>query len=401
MLYKSLISNEKKFIVFIFLLSLFIKVVYVLQLSPQKLSPDAYDWMNIASGIASGNGYGDVWRPPVYPLFLASIFSLFGKSVVLLRLINSLMCSVTCILIYFIGKKIFSSTVGKVSAILLCFYPYTIAYAGDLISETFYAFLISVSILSILICYENPNLKNTIFTGIVLGITTLTKSTILPFFLFACAWLWWTTKSFRTGFLLGIFILITIAPWTLRNYIHYKQFILISPAYQTLWSCNNDTAMILETTGELDTPAPDWNILPDRFSEYIKLPRMESEKIFKKEAIEWIKNNPEKYRWLMKKRLIHFWRLYPMMAYKWQKIVAFLTSGMYILLCWVGVVLSIKKFKKTSLLIFLLIIFTLAYLPFVVVIRYRVPLDPYIIIFASYTIHFIWTKLKSFILSRV
>ncbi|PKM92545.1 MAG: hypothetical protein CVU80_02785, partial [Elusimicrobia bacterium HGW-Elusimicrobia-4] len=116
---------------------------------------------------------------------------------------------------------------------------------------------------------------------------------------------------------------------------------------------------------------------------------------------EWIKNNPEKFRWLVKRRLIHFWRLYPMMAYKWQKVVAMMTSGIYIPLCLIGIILSIKNFQKTSLLICLFIIYTLVHLPFVATLRFRIPIDPYIIIFAAYTIHFIWIKLKSFILSRV
>ncbi|MFA5778936.1 MAG: glycosyltransferase family 39 protein [Elusimicrobiota bacterium] len=358
--------------------------------------------MSIASGIISGKGYGETWRPPGYATFLGIIFFFFGKSIFAVRIINSLLGSLTCILIYLIGKKIFSPLIGKISAILLCTYPYLIAYTGDLISETFYTFLIALSVFFILSCGENPNLKKVILTGFILGVTALTKSTILPFFFFACGWLWWRTKNIKIGFLVGIFTLLTILPWILRNYIYYKQFILVSPGYQTLWIANNDKAMVIETSGEQDSPMGlDWDYIPSTHQEILKLPKMQSEKIFKDESINWIKNNPEKFKWLVKRRLIHFWRLYPMMAYKWQKIIAIFTSGIYIPLCFVGIILSIQNFKKTSLLIFLFIIYTLIHLPFGVTLRYRIPIDAYIIIFASYTIHFIWIKLKSFISSRV
>lgn len=395
-------ESENKFLFLIFLSALFIRLLYVIQLPLQKISPDAYDWIGIAGNIASGKGFGEAWRPPGYAAFLSAIFLLFGKSIVLIRIINSVLGSLTCIIIFFIGKKVFSSAVGKIASTLLCFYPYLIAYSGDLLSETFYTFLISLSLLFILIASETPNIKNNITTGIILGITVLTKATILPFFFLACFWLWWKTKKIKIGFITGILTLLVIAPWTVRNYLYFKKIILVSPGYQSLAKSNNNEAMILETIGEKSKPADaDFNFTPKRYQEIERLPRMESEKIFKQEATGWIKSNPEKFRWLVKRRLIHFWRLYPMMAYRWQKIAAMLTSGFYIPLCFIGIILSIRNFRKTSLFIALFFIYTLVHLPFAVVLRYRVPIDPYIIIFASYTIHFLWIKLKSFISSRV
>ncbi len=399
---KQFVESENKFLLLIFLFALFIRLLYVIQLPLQKISPDAYDWIGIAENIVSGKGFGEAWRPPGYAAFLSAVFFFLGKSIVLVRLINSILGSLTCIFIYFIGKKIFTDTIGKISSAILCFYPYLISYTGDLLSETFYTFLISLSLLFILITGETPNIKNNIATGIILGITALTKATILPFFFLACFWLWWKTKKIKIGFIAGMFTLLVVAPWTVRNYLHFKKIILVSPGYQSLAKSNNDEAMILETTGEKSEPAAaEFNFTPTRYHEIERLPRMESEKIFKQEAIDWINANPEKFRWLVKRRLIHFWRLYPMMAYKWQKIAAMLTSGIYIPLCFIGIILSIKNFRNTSLFIALFFIYTLVHLPFAVVLRYRVPIDPYIIIFASYTIHFLWIKLKSFISSRV
>lgn len=400
MSYKNLLSEKNRFVLFIFLLALTVRLAYVIPLNPQKLSLDSYDWAATAESIASGSGYGDSWRPPGYAAFLGAIFLMFGKSVLVVRLINSLLGSLTCVLIYLTGKKIFYPSVGKISSVLLCFYPYLIAYTGDMLSETFYTFLISLSLFLILTVRESPDFKNSAATGIVWGITSLTKSTMLPFFLFSCLWLWIVTRKLKPAVIAGLFTLIVIIPWTIRNYVHYGHLILISPAYQSLAGSNNDTAMILETSGERNEPMTE-NYVPQAYSEILKLPRMESEKIFKDEAVKWIKNNPEKFRWLMKRRLIHFWRLYPMMAYKWQKTAAMLTSGIYIPLCFIGIILSLKNFKNTSLLVFLFVIYTLVHLPFATMLRYRIPIDPFVIIFAAFTIHTIWLKLKSFISSRV
>ena len=391
------IELEKKYLVFIFFVALIVRLIYIIPLSPEKLSPDAYDWMGIAWSIATGHGWGDTWRPPGYAAWLGTIFFIFGKSILIVRIINSILGSLTCVIIYFIGKKIFSSTVGKIAAFLLSFYPYLIAYTGDLLSETFYTFLISVSILYVIICSENPSFKNIMIGGILIGITGLTKSTILPFFLFACVWLWWVTKNLKTGFLVGIFTLITISPWTVRNHLYCKKVIPVSTPWLSFYGSTCDEALYLETIGEHNTPMTDEMVAPaiPKGWEYImKLPPAERNKICKQKALKWLKNSPQKFFWLIKKRLIHFWRLYPTMAYKWQKRVAMVTSGIYIPLCFVGIILSIRNFRKTSLLIFLFIIYTLVHLFFVVVLRYRIPIDPYIIIFASYTINFFLLKLQ-------
>lgn len=397
------LKSEKTFLMVLFLAALIIRLAYVIPLAPDVISPDGYEWISIAETVINEGHYGSeaTWRPPGYIIFLTIIF-LFAKNVLAVRLIQAILGSLTCLIIYFIAKKIFSVAVGRISAVLVSFYPYLIAYTGDILCETLYVFLISLSLLFIINAAEKPDFKTLASAGLICGITSLTKATILPFYFIACFWIWWITKSIKNAFLLGIFTLIAISPWTLRNYFYTHEFILISHGYGTLWIANNDKAMILEKMGEKSAPMPgNWNWAPDKFGEYSKLPRAEAEKIFKKEAKEWIKNNPEKFRWLIKKRLIHFWRLYPMMAYKWQKVSAMLTSGLYIPLCFAGIILSIKNFQKTSLFISLFVIFTLVHLPFAVVMRYRVPIDAYVIIFASYTLYTIWIKLKSCILSQV
>jgi len=399
MKFKDLIISEKKYLYLIFFVSLAVRLVYVLHLGPEKISPDASEWMANAISVATGNGYGDTWRPPGFITFLGIIFFIFGKSVAAVRIANSILGAFTCVLVYLIAKKTFSNTAGKISSLLFAFYPYSVAYTGDVLSETFYTFLIAVSVLFILKCSELPNFKNIFIAGICMGITGLTKSTIMPFFLFACAWLWWRTKSFKVGFFVGIFTLVAIMPWTIRNHFYYKKVIPVSTMWRSFYGSACDNAIIQESVGELDTPQPQEitaMAIPADYNEILKLPRMEQERVFKERSITWLKKNPGKFIWLIKKRAVHFWRLYPMQAYKWQKYAAMATSGIYIPLCFVGILLSLKKnIEMSSLLIMLFVLFTLVHVFFVVVLRYRVPIDPYIIIFAAHTIDRAYAELNT------
>lgn len=160
-----ILKSEKYFLIFLFLFALCIRLAYVLPLSPSQLSTDTGEWIGIGESIASGHGVGDAWRPPGYPAVLAGIFVVFGKSVVAVRIFNSIIGALTCLIIFFIGKKLFNSQVGKIAGVLLSFYPYLINYTGDLLSETFFTFILSLSILTIFIAKEKPCVLNFVACG--------------------------------------------------------------------------------------------------------------------------------------------------------------------------------------------------------------------------------------------
>ena len=389
--------TEKSFLIGLFSVAFLVRLAFVLKLNAQPISGDSYDWMMVASDILSGKGFGDTWRPPGYSVYLAAIMFVFGKSLLTFKFMNVVLGSITCVLIYQVGKKVFSWQVGRIASVLVCFYPYLIAYTGDILSETFMTFMLALSLLLILICNENPSAKNIILTGIVLGLTTLTKSTVLPFFGLACLWLMWRTKNIKAGLILGVLTLLTVSPWTIRNYFYYGKFIPISTAGRSFYLACCDGAMFLESAGEVDRPQTaemSSPAIPEEYGEILKLPRMEQEEIFTRKAKEWLKNNEDKQLYLLKARFLHFWRLYPMMAYKWQKLAAKLTAGIYIPLGIIGIFWSYKYFRKTSLLLMLFAVYTLVHIMFVVVMRYRIPIDPYMIIFASFTIHRVYMLLK-------
>jgi len=385
--------NRKYIIALIFILSLVIRLFYVFIIPHDIIVGDSYSWIKPAEDILDGKGYNDTKRGPIYPLIITVLYSIFGFEPLVITIFQSLVSSLNCILIYIIAEKIFSPMTGIITAVLVCFYPYLIFYTGVVISETVYTFLISLTVLFIIYAKEKDRIYQWIFAGISFGLTALCKPVILVFLLFVFLWIYLTTQfklyALINIFILGLFTLLTVLPWTIRNYFFYKKIIFISTGGADFWLSNNDTAMVLETTPEIDEPAPErWIWFPkERYEEIKKLPITEADKIFWKEGINWIKNNPDKFSWLVWCRLIHFWRLWPKMATKKNKLIAKLTSGVYFPLALIGIIFSYKKYwEKTLLLIFLFVSFTLAYLPFYCMIRYRIPIDPLILVFTGYSI---------------
>lgn len=368
-----------------------LRLAFVLKTGTGGLSPDAGDWMSSGWAIAAGSGFGNSWRPPGYAFYLAGVFSVFGKSIMAAKVLNAVLGTATVLFTYLTAKALLNPGTARIAAALTSFYPYLIAYTGDLISETFLAFIISAAVLAVVKTAQNAAWKNLALTGVLIGCAGLTKSVVLPFFLLACGWLWWQTGRFRTGFLVGVFTLLTIAPWTLRNYFHYdKGYVMpVSTPWFSLYGSACDEALLNETTGDLLKGPGQKSVdqfLPPDWAAVAALPLPERDKYCKEKALGWIKDNPDKFTWLLYKRFIHFWRLYPVIAYGWEKAAAMATSGLYIPLAAIGFFLALPAFKKTSLLLALFASYTAVHLFFVVTLRYRVPIDPYVIMLAAYAL---------------
>ncbi|MDD2804843.1 MAG: glycosyltransferase family 39 protein [Elusimicrobiales bacterium] len=396
---RAFFGGETGFAAAVFLFALVLRLAYSLPLPPDKLSQDAFGWMDIGWDIARGLGVGNSWRPPGYSYFLAFLFVIFGKSVLAIRAAQALLGAFTCVLLYKTGKRLFSENAGRLAAVMLSFYPYAIAYSGDALSETFLMFMIVVSVFFTVKTSQEPGWKNILATGVLYGLTGLTKSTTLPFFVLACAWLWWNTRSFRVGLLVGLCTLGAILPWSLRNYFHFdKSYVMpVNTPWCHLYGSSCDTAFWSETMGELSTPQSIEQTepaIPEDWRYLMTLPLPERDKICKQKAKAWISENPDKLLALCWLRFKHFWRLYPMMAYPWQKYAAMATSGLYLPLAFFGLLLSWRQFKKTSLLVALFGSYTLVHLFFVVVLRYRVPIDPFLMLLAAYAVTAVWERLR-------
>ena len=379
-------DGERNFLLFWLGLSALLRLAFVLKTGTGGLSPDAWDWMTTGWRVAAGEGFGGSWRPPGYIFYLAGLSLAFGKSVMAVKFANVLLGTATVLLAYLTAKIIFNLRTARITAALLSFYPYLIAYSGDGLSETFMAFILAAAVYLIARASEKPSWPNLAAAGLVMGYTALTKSTVLPFLLLACAWLWWRTGKFRSGFFAGVFTLLAILPWSMRNYFSEGGYVMpvSTPWYSFYGSCS-DAAIRVEMMGEQDSPQVA-QIAPENWDYVSKLPLAERDKYCKEKSLEWINDNPYQFTYLLYLRVKHFWRLYPMMAYRWQKYAAMATSGLYIPLCFAGMLLGLRSFKKTSLLAGLLVLYTLVHMFFVVTLRYRVPADPYIIMFAAFAL---------------
>ena len=96
----------------IFILALSLRVGYAAFSGFNKpnfqFNYDAAEYHNIAMHLKKGYGYrldGELTakRPPIYPMLLAAIYSLFGEKFWLVKIFQAILSSATCCIVFFSG----------------------------------------------------------------------------------------------------------------------------------------------------------------------------------------------------------------------------------------------------------------------------------------------------------
>ena len=77
-----------------------------------------------------------------FPLFLTAIYKLFGPIVIIPRVINAILSSWTCVLVYKMSSRTFDKEVARLAGIMMVFMPNLIIYCGYHLKETLMLFLV-------------------------------------------------------------------------------------------------------------------------------------------------------------------------------------------------------------------------------------------------------------------
>jgi len=171
--------------------------------------------------------------PPLYPIFLAVLYSVFGINTFAYLIPQIILSAFTCILIYFIAEKLFNQQVAALSASIVAFYPDLIFWTYTARVETLFIFLITLLFLILLQKDILGRILNAFFVGILWGLISLTRLTFIFFVPFIILWIfltWRTEKKMIIAWLLMAsfsFVLILL-PWAIRNLIVFNNFTVMT-----------------------------------------------------------------------------------------------------------------------------------------------------------------------------
>jgi Dolichyl-phosphate-mannose-protein mannosyltransferase len=235
--------------------------------------PFLFEPGNIAYSIVTGHGFGSplrdptgptAWTTPVYPYILAGIFRLFGaytfQSFVAAVTLNIIFSAATCIPIFTIGRKLGGLGVGAGAAWLWALFPNAIILAFQSISDATLSALLAATILwATLEIADSPgSTRRTWAYGLLWGSALMTNPTLLALLPFLLAWLalpiarHGAVRSAEPARLapgiaaanamtIAAIALLCCIPWTIRNYRQMHAFVPLRSVFGLqLWLGNND-----------------------------------------------------------------------------------------------------------------------------------------------------------------
>ncbi|MGD9642315.1 MAG: glycosyltransferase family 39 protein [Elusimicrobiales bacterium] len=372
------------FLGFVFFLALLVRFVFALAL-PHTLAPDSLSWLAPARDLAGGLGFTSTLRHPGYIALLASVFSVAGSdNLTAVRLVQSLLGGVQVLLLFFLALKIFrKEAIACLSALFLALYPYAIFQTSEILSESFNSFLLVLFFLFLYSALEQRRkFVFSVLAGAVFAATILTKSTIIVIVPFIFAFFHFNRVRYRFFAVFLAAAAVVLLPWTLRNYNTYGKFVLVNLSGSAIFQHNNPMTLEIERQTR-DLKEVKWET-PECL-EIGRLPPLEADKVYRQRAWRFMRTNPGTVLAYMKMRFTHFWSLYPITHSRIQKLAALLTSGVYIPLALLGLLLSAGYWKKTFLIWATIFSYNAIHLVFTATLRYRIPLDPFFMIFAAFS----------------
>ena len=253
------------------------------------------------------------FRAPLYPAFLALVY--FFNGIDFSRFFAARLAQVIFLgaplapLTYLVSRKLFpplhlggkavwnSERAARISAWVVAAYPMLLIYPLGLGTENPFFVLLLLSFFFLLSCIESPTPLNFLLSGLFIGLTALTRSVILPFAVLAIFWSWFILHQQRGATLVTIALLLTVSPWVLRNsLLHHKL-----TGIETSMGYNLYLGYHPKGNGSF-VFGPSLDLLPI-------LDDAERDKIGTQQAIEFIRQQPERFIPLAVNRLGFFFGL--------------------------------------------------------------------------------------------
>lgn len=360
----------------------------------------------IGRSIAQGNGFGNVYEgltgptayePPLYPYLVGGVFKLFGiytpLSAFVLLSINGFFSALTCIPIFRIARRSFGASVAVGAAWTWAFYPIAIYWSATWIWETALStLLLAVLFWVTLTMDEHPGLRPWIWFGFLWGITALSNATLVSFLPASGLWAAHQHVKRNKPWLLGavvasLLFFACLTPWQIRNYQTFRHFFFVRDDFGMNLRVGNGP----EAQGAwLKSQLPSMN--PAEFARYVSMGETAYTAAKEHQALQFIKQNPGRFFVLCVKRFLYYWGGNPhywggnphpsvfhvaTLARLFKIPFESATSA----ICFWGLIRSVKKRVPGAWLFFwIILLYPAVYYITFPNLRYRQPLEPFIII---------------------
>ncbi|MFZ0547951.1 MAG: glycosyltransferase family 39 protein [Candidatus Promineifilaceae bacterium] len=396
--------------------------------SPLPGITDQISYHTLAQRIVEGHGFtfGETWWPAtaantptahwsfLYVFFLTAIYKIVGPSALIARLLQAIIVGILHpYLAYRLGKTIFNKPVGLVTAGITAVYTYFVYYAAAVMTEAFYitAILIALNLLIALSKTEQtgrgwPRIRLALFLGLVLGAVVLLRQLFLLVVPFLFLWLWWNRYKngrklplLETAVPIGIIILMII-PFTIFNYSRFDRFVLLNTnaGYAFYWGNHP-----IYGTHFISILPPEMGTYRDLIPAELRRQRLDEAALDQellRRGIGFVTDDPVRYILLSISRIPAYFVFWPSADSGLLSNLSRLGSfTLFLPFMLYGLILSLYRVRgirylqsPEALLLLFALLYTAIHLLTWALIRYRLPVDAVMIVFAGSAVVDLWER---------
>ena len=341
-------------------------------------------------------GYGMTFPEAWYPWIEANApqsyysYALFGYHPLAARLIMAVMSTLIVWMVFLVGRRLFNEKVALLATAITALYAYLIFYGVTLVTETPFtlALLIALYLAVRMRAGEMTGFWAWVLLGFVLAVAVLLRMAVIFFIPILLFWLFFAIRKHTSIFMLVIPLVIiglAVLPLAMRNWQLWHQFLLLEAQFgHVFWNGNHpDHLGNFHPFKVFPIPAEVLALKNDVLITNTLL-RM---------GIQNVLADPGNFIMLTLTRLREFFLFWPTEdSTLWANLLRIGSFGIVLPFALYGLVSNLRRFQELAPIYLFFVVHTGIYAVTWTMIRYRVPLDPFFILFAAYTLYTLYSR---------
>jgi tetratricopeptide (TPR) repeat protein len=390
----------------VFLLALAVRLVHLWQMRDAPvfsvLMGDARSYDEWAQRISAGNWLGTevFYQAPLYPYFIGAIYAVLGRDLLGVRVCQAIVGAFSCATLTAAAERLFSPRAGLVAGVGLAIYAPAIFFDALIQKTVLDVFFVCLAlfVLSRLVDSQ-PRVGVWIALGVVLGGLSLTRENALVFVVVVLVWIAVTRRRAIEAGALLLGLALVLVPVAARNYaVGGGLYVTTSQWGPNFYIGNNPRSDGTYMSLRPGRGAPEYERQDaTELAEHAlgrRLTPAEVSNYWSGRAVDFIVSQPEAWIRLVGRKLLLLWNADEMLDTEsqeshaeWSTILSigrwFGHFGLLVPLALLGMVATWSERRRLWLFYALTIAYAVSVIAFYVFARYRFPLVPLLMLFAS------------------
>ncbi|MCD6326262.1 glycosyltransferase family 39 protein [bacterium] len=353
-------------------------------------------------------GIPQITIPPVNPLILAFSYYIAGTGNLMpYRVIMALLGTISCWFVFDTTKRIFGHWTALLTLLCIAIHPALIYYTSVVLTETVFIFFFTAFVWALVRFREHQQSAFALLIGFFWSLGLLTKSIMVSMFPVAILLMLFPRNSpsrrFRGPVIFLLSAAVCLVPWVIRNYYIFDKIVILPTKSFNIWERNN-YRFNDQFWQDGDTEAKEYEWILGRPPFKVNKPKtvefpafapsddeVRRNQKYIEAAREFILANPRLYIRLC---VIRFFEFFRVLGRAQRSLIInaarIFPYGIILPLFVIGFFWSIASTGKVSrqkiVLIAALLVFISVHILTTAEPRYRLPIEPYMAAFASFTL---------------